>query len=416
MIPTDLSVNASERSVWFDLAAASALVVMVVPVLFSVVYGGLIVSLGTNPILAFAASGAFIVHFSRRPALVECAVTFALAALFRLIYALVFHGLGSYFGASVIAWGSFLGVASLVMLVIHTVRAAGPERKRAFASLIAGAAWFYYWIVLGLVLTLTDFLIPRTFDQFLYAFDSSLGFQPSFLAGQFLSTSPLLDNLVITLYFAIAFPVALLYAAQIRRGYSLGYKIFPLLIAASMGGFLLYFVLPATGPVYEFPGRFPFVIPPVSLHIGEILPIPERAVRNGMPSLHFGTALMLWWNCRIWTTAGRVCVWLFLVATAFATLATGQHYAIDLVVAFPVMLMFQAAGITALPLGRSERWVPVVVGLVVTFAWLAFLRYGVALCLGRPILSWSLVVTTIAGCSVLESRLWKKASCVTASR
>ena len=54
---------------------AFTLVVMSFPVLFSIVYGGFVVSLGTNPILAFAASGAFIVHFSRRPPLAECAVT-----------------------------------------------------------------------------------------------------------------------------------------------------------------------------------------------------------------------------------------------------------------------------------------------------------------------------------------------------
>jgi len=408
-------VNESQRPRWFDLATPIALLVAVLPVLFSIIYGSLIVSLGSNPILAFAASGAFIVHFSRRPPRAECAATFVLAILLRLLYALVFHRIGEYFGSPVIVWGSFLGLASLVMLLLHAIRAPGPERKHALIDLIAGGAWFYYWIVLGLVLTLTAFLIPRTYDQFLYAFDGSLGFQPSFLAGQFLRTSPLLDNLVDTLYFAIALPVALLYAAQLRRGYSSGYKIFPLLIAASTGGFFLYFVLPATGPVYEFSGRFPFVIPPVSLHIGAILPIHGRAVRNGMPSLHFGTALMLWWNCRIWPPLGRIGVWLFLVATTFATLATGQHYVIDLIVAFPVMLMFHAAGMTALPPRSPERWVPVAAGFVGTFAWLAFLRYGVTLCVGRPFLSWSLLVTTVAGCSILERRLWKKANSVSAS-
>jgi hypothetical protein len=400
---------------WFDLATPIALLVMVLPVLFSIRYGGLIVSLGTNPILAFAASGAFIVHFSRRPPRAECAATFVLAILLRMLYALVFHGIGDYFGAPVIAWGSFLGLASLVMLLLHAIRAPGPERKHALIDFIAGGSWFYYWIVLGLVLTLTDFLIPRTYDQFLYAFDGSLGFQPSFLAGQFLRTSPLLVNIVYTLYFAIALPVALLYAAQLRRSYALGYKIFPLLIAASTGGFFLYFILPATGPVYEFSGRFPFVIPPVSLHIGAVLPIHERAVRNGMPSLHFGTALMLWWNSRIWPPLGRICIWLFLVATAFATLATGQHYLIDLIVAFPVMLMFHAAGMTALPPSAPERWVPVAAGFMATFAWLAFLRYGVALCLDRPLLSWSLLLITLVGCFLLESRLWKKANSVSAS-
>ena len=73
------------------------------------------------------------------------------------------------------------------------------------------------------------------------------------------------------------------------------------------------------------------------------------------------------------------------------------------------MLAFHSAGITAAPLGSRERWVPIVAGLCATFAWLAFLRYGVAICLGRPVLSWSLVSITIIGCSLLERRLWRKA-------
>src|SRR5207249_279782 len=118
---------------------------------------------------------------------------------------------------------------------------------------------------------------------FLYAFDGSLGFQPSFLLGRMLYYHAGLAEPVQTLYFAIALPIALVYATQRRRGYALGYKILPLLMAASAGGYLLYFVLPATGPVYEFAGQFPLVIPPVTLHPGPILPLAERAVRNGMP-------------------------------------------------------------------------------------------------------------------------------------
>jgi hypothetical protein len=396
------------RPIWSELTAAIALIGLVFPLLVSVRYLDLIKSLGTNPILAFAASGAFIIHLSRRPPVTETVATIGLAAIFRLAYAQSFRGPLPYFGAWLISWGSFLGIASLTILMVHTSRNSGLERKRDFFDLIAGAAWFYYWIVLGVALQLTGVLIPRTFDQLLYAFDGSLGFQPSFLLGRLLYRQPLLANWVQTVYFAITLPIAFLYATQRRAGYALGYKIFPLLVAVSVAGYSLYYVLPATGPIYEFPGRFPLVIPPISLHVGEILPRSERAVRNGMPSLHFGAALMLCWNCRIWPSAARAAVWLFMVLTGFATLSLGQHYLIDLVVAFPLILAFHSAGITALPLASWSRWLPITTGLGATFAWLAFLRYGVALCLGRPALSWSLVLVTIAGCFFLESQLWNK--------
>jgi hypothetical protein len=209
--------------------------------------------------------------------------------------------------------------------------------------------------MLHIALELTRVVIPRTFDQFLYAFDGSLGVQPSFMLGRLLY-NPNVANLVKTYYAAIALPVALLYGMQKQRGYALGYNILTLVIAASIGGYLLYFVLPAIGPAYEFAGRFPFVIRPVLLRVGEVLPIRERIFRNAMPSVHFVTALMLCWNCRILPTAARAFFWLSMAATAFVILALGEHYFIDLVVAFPLALAFHATGITAIPLGSRERW------------------------------------------------------------
>ncbi|MGA3020058.1 MAG: phosphatase PAP2 family protein [Bryobacteraceae bacterium] len=382
---------------------------MIMPLLFSAAYGGLWTGLGNNPILALAVAGAFIIHLASRPSRREVLITLVLAAVLRLLYERITGGSGRYFGSMVIIWGSFLGISSLLVLAVHAIRERGEERKSALSDLIAGGAFFYYWIVLGFALTLTDYLIPRVYDEFFYAFDGSLGFQPSFVLGRLIYGRPLAWGLVRTLYFAIALPVAMLYASQRRRSYVLGYKIFPLLIAASTGGYLLYYVLPGTGPIYEFRGLFPFHIPPVAPHLGKLEPMMERAVRNGMPSLHFGTALLLWWNCRIWPMAARRVMLLFLLGTAFATLALGQHYLIDLVVAFPVMLIFQAAAITAVPLSARERWLPLAVGCCGTFAWLAFLRYGAALWLGRHALSWILVSGTMIGCCWLESRLWKKA-------
>src|ERR1017187_3020351 len=396
-------------SVFLELAVALGLIALIMPLLFSVAYGGLLGNIGNNPILAFAVAGAFIIHLASGPSRREVLITLVLAAVLHFLYQRITGGFARYFGYMIINWGGFLGISSLLVLAVRAIRNRGEQRKSALSNLIAGGAFFYYWIVLGFALTLTDYLIPRVYDQFLYAFDGSLGFQPSFVLGRLIYGRPLAWDLVRTLYFAIALPVAMLYASQRRGRYALGYKIFPLLIAASTGGYLLYFVLPGTGPIYEFRGLFPFHIPPVAPHLGKIEPMLERAVRNGMPSLHFGTALLLWWNCRIWPKAGRAVMLLFLLVTAFATLALGQHYLIDLVVAFPVMLIFQAAAITAVPLSARERWVPLAVGVCGTFAWLAFLRYGVALWLGRHALSWILVSGTMIGCCFLESRLWKKA-------
>jgi hypothetical protein len=79
-----------------------------------------------------------------------------------------------------------------------------------------------------------------------------------------------------------------------------------------------YFLLPAVGPV----------------HIGQ-----PFAWRNCMPSLHLTWAALLWLNARpIWL------MWFafaFMLFTAFATLATGEHYVLDLVAAVPFTWLIQ---------------------------------------------------------------------------
>jgi hypothetical protein len=378
--------------------AAAGIPVLVLPVLLSLRYGGLLEALGTNPMLAFALAGASAIHFSRRPAAGECAATAGLAAALRFAYTFGYP-------ASLVGWGSFFGLASIVVLGLDAARTRGRERRSAASDVMAGGMFLYYWIVLGFVLLITDYLIPRTCDQFLYAFDGSLGFQPSFVLGRFARAHPAVRSVLATVYEAVALPVAILWAIQRRRRYTGGYKILPLLIAASTGGYLLYYVFPATGPVYEFRGTFPLGNPPVSLEVGPVLPLIERAVRNGMPSLHFGTALLILWNARILSRPARAALWLFLAGTAIATLALGQHYLIDLVVAVPVMLAFHAGAMNSLPLTSGARRTAIAAGMALTAGWLVFLRFGVTLCLGRPAVGWTMIVFTVAACVLLEARL-----------
>ena len=397
-------------SFFSEIAAALALVALLMPVVASFAYGNLFHAFGNNPILSFAVLGAFIIHFSGRPSYSECAITIILAAVLHTGYQQVAGASAHYFGYWLINWGTFLGISSLIVLAVRAMRTQGALRMSALSDLMAGGAFFYYWVVLGVFLLLTIHWIPRRYDQLLYAFDTSLGFQPSFQLGQLIHGRPVLTGLVCSLYYAVALPVGLLYASQRRAGYNLGYKIFPLLIAASAGGYVLYYVLPGAGPIYEFTTNFPFRIPPIAVRVGEFLPISERAVCNAMPSLHVGTALMVCWNCNLWSKPSRVCAWLFLIVTAFATMALGEHYLVDLVVACPLMLAFHALAMTSLRIADRERWLPITAGFGATFAWLAFLRNAVAVCIGRPVLSWILVLCTVAGSCWLASRLSNKAS------
>jgi len=79
-----------------------------------------------------------------------------------------------------------------------------------------------------------------------------------------------------------------------------------------------YVLVPAVGPA----------------HIGQPL-----AYRNCMPSLHVTWAALLWLNARpVWL---RRAAFGFMLIIAFTTLATGEHYVLDLVAAVPFTWIVQ---------------------------------------------------------------------------
>jgi hypothetical protein len=116
-------------------------------------------------------------------------------------------------------------------------------------------------------------------------------------------------------------------------------------------------------------------------------------------------ALAIWWNSRFWPHWGRLVAVLFLCVTIFSTLSLGEHYLVDLVVAVPFTLIFQAAWTVSVPFADSVRRRAVVVGMIFTAGWFWMLRYGLRLFLISPAISWGLIFITVAYCLVLESRL-----------
>ena len=82
------------------------------------------------------------------------------------------------------------------------------------------------------------------------------------------------------------------------------------LILALGLGLVCYYLFPATGPKWA----------------------GTEALRNAMPSLHMSWAFLLAIYCR---KSVRWAFLIFAALTAFATVGTGEHYAIDLVAAIP---------------------------------------------------------------------------------
>jgi hypothetical protein len=245
-----------------------------------------------------------------------------------------------------------------------------------------------------------------TLDRVLYAFDGSLGFQPSFVLGRLLTHMAWLGALANLSYEQVPVAVLILYASSMGAKERRKPNLLLVIGAASLAGYILYTLVPAAGPLYLFPSRFPNSAPPLAGLALVPATLSADIPRNAIPSLHMAWAVLLCWNARrsaLWLRAGYG---LYLGLTVLFTLGSGEHYLIDLVVALPFALAVQTA--FRVPIRELPRSLPFWSGTVATLAWLEFLRFGASVWLGSVVLDWSLVAVTVAGSVILERQADRK--------
>ena len=301
-----------------------------------------------------------------------------------------------------------LGFAAILLLGLRALWSEREERERAWALLTPALILIFFILVSANVLRFSGSLHPQTCDAWLYAFDGSLGFQPSFFLGRVMFGSLALTRSALLTYLALPFAMAVVCAwktpPQSRR---VSWHMLIVLMLAGVGGWILYNVVPGTGPIYAFGKDFPWrslpyrALPEFPL---ARMAIPPYIPRNAMPSLHMGWALLLFWNSRGFPRVLRVALFLFLLLTVVATMGGGQHYFVDLVVSLPFALAVQAAASLMGP-GRRQRIAILATGLAITFSWLLLVRFGLPLMLGSPVIPWLLILTTVGVTFYLENRI-----------
>jgi hypothetical protein len=291
---------------------------------------------------------------------------------------------------------SFVGLGALAVLGVRTVWAEDEDRKLLLygflpSVLFVGSEW-----MASTLLDITEELHPKTFDLFLYSFDSSLRVQFSFLMGQLFWTWPWVRFACLVIYIALPLPLALVYAAQLRIKKENALSVMLAFLVTGPVGVLFYNMLPACGPVHVFGAAFPWH-PPSTLEVMHmrVVPVLLKGARNAIPSLHMTWVLLVWWNSRGLQLWVRVITLTFLALTVMATLGTGEHYFIDLVVAFPFSLMVQALCSYSLPFRSGERKTAFLFGTFVTLVWLALLSFTTSLFWSSPVVPWMMVVATV---------------------
>lgn len=301
---------------------------------------------------------------------------------------------------------SFVGLAALAVLGTHTIWAEGDERKLLLYGFLPAVLFVGSEYMASSLLDITETLHPKTFDLFLYSFDCSLRVQFSFLIGQLFWKWLWVRFVCLVIYIALPLPLALVYAAQLRRKKENALAVMLAFLVTGPVGVLFYNMLPACGPVHLFTAAFPFHPPSIAdVRHMNVVPVLLKGARNAIPSLHMTWVLLVWWNSKGLARWVRAIALLFVVLTTMATLGTGEHYFIDLVVAFPFSLMVQALCQYSLPFRSGARRTAFLFGTFVTLIWLALLSFSVSIFWASPVLPWAMIVATVAPSIVFWDRL-----------
>lgn len=173
---------------------------------------------------------------------------------------------------------------------------------------------------------ITPHLHPHTVDLALYHIDQGLGLD-SFALARLVCGVPVLTWTVKATYDVLPLVIALGYTIEHPK-----IMLKAMLIAPALA-LVLYNIVPAVGPRCAFSG-YPLTA------AGPVAMIDSRLPTNCFPSMHFGWALLLAWNMQ--SRIMRTFAYAFAGMTAIATIATGEHYFIDLIVAFPLCWAVQA--------------------------------------------------------------------------
>jgi PAP2 superfamily len=207
-------------------------------------------------------------------------------------------------------------------------------------------------------------------------------------------------------YGGLPFPIALAYSHQLKRKGEKALPIFLALFYCGSLGAMLYNVFPAIGPRQLFPGDFPLhphaIAEAMRMHLEAIT---MKGPRNAMPSLHMAWVLLAWWYSRGTPGWVRAVTLTFLVFTVMATIGTGEHFLIDLIVAFPFALSVRALFSLDLNWKNEKRVAAFAIGMFGTFAWFWLLRFEANIFWISPLIPWMLAVITIVGVYAQEWRL-----------
>jgi hypothetical protein len=215
-----------------------------------------------------------------------------------------------------------------------------------------------------------------TYDGLAFAADKAFGAAISFDVGRAFARWPLLAMICTGIYLAPLPGLMFVYALQVKRRHP-PVDVVTLLVVMGVVGYSSYFLYPVCGPKFAFPS-FPLDPPQIT---GALIAVPP-APRNGMPSLHMASALIALLHARRYGRTATAVAAVFVMGTFLATMGTGEHYFIDLLVAVPFTVAVDAL--------LTRRWRAGAFNGVVFLGWLGLLHAPLS-----PMVAWPALVVTL---------------------
>lgn len=286
---------------------------------------------------------------------------------------------------SVLLNPAILALAALVLSIVWMLRDQ-DDKTRPLLVMALVVNLFYGWL-LTYLMGAENSLVPWKYDYILAHLDAALGLRSAPIAAalQGLARIPLDVVYRLMVPMMIAWFV-IVKARELQRALALAY------VAEMIVGPALYALVPACGPIYAFRAMW--------LHptLAAASPMRLAGMPNAFPSLHVGTALILVLLSR--GKGARVFSLLFFGATILATLATGEHYVIDLIAGL-------AFGCFATAAGRLD-WRRTAIYGGLTLGWSISVRFGFQFWIANPLWLRGFAVLTAAGTFAALLVEWRK--------
>ncbi len=342
-----------------------------------------------------------LIHFRVRPSWQDALCVIGGAGLFTLIDFGILH-----FAPSLAGIASYLGISSLSILGLRAIWSRGREQEQMALAFVPALLFVTSDWGSTILLGWTGKAHPRVLDLYLFSFDSSLRVQIAFLVGQAYALWPWFKAAGMVFYIGLPMVIGLVYAGQLLRDRTRAVSAMIAFLITGPVGVIFYNLFPAVGPIHIFLSQFPWKpIPTEQVTRLLVEPIAVAGLRNCMPSLHMGWVLLAWWYSRGLSVWERGIAMAFLVFTIFATMGIGEHYLIDLVVAFPFAVFLQ--GLCALGLRWNERArvAAIVYGLLLTLGWIGALRFELRMFWISPVIPWICCVVTVVSAVLVKRSL-----------